>query len=66
MFCSYTFRAVKKQAKIITEDGKVSLRNIRREAVDKIKLAEKDKQVDKDSSKFYQVTAVVKNACPVI
>ena len=38
----------------MTEEGKVSIRNNRRDYVEKIKLAEKDKQIDKDTSKFYQ------------
>eukprot|EP01035_Chromulina_nebulosa_P020357 gene20357-26422_t len=43
-----------KQAKGITEDGKVSIRNIRRDLVDKIKLAEKNKEISKDDSKGFQ------------
>jgi ribosome recycling factor len=45
-----------KQAKTITEDGKVSIRNIRRDIVDKIKIAEKDKSISKDDSKGFQVS----------
>lgn len=44
-----------KQAKTILEDGKVAIRNIRREVVDKVKQAEKEKEVSKDESKGYQV-----------
>eukprot|EP00596_Hydrurales_sp_CCMP1899_P007567 CAMPEP_0119036154 /NCGR_PEP_ID=MMETSP1177-20130426/3667_1 /TAXON_ID=2985 /ORGANISM="Ochromonas sp, Strain CCMP1899" /LENGTH=189 /DNA_ID=CAMNT_0006995539 /DNA_START=230 /DNA_END=799 /DNA_ORIENTATION=- len=43
-----------KQAKSISEEGKVAVRNIRREGVDKIKAAEKDKDVGKDDSKGFQ------------
>lgn len=43
-----------KQAKTITEEGKISVRNIRRDVVDKIKLAEKDKSIGKDDSKGFQ------------
>lgn len=45
-----------KQAKVLTEDGKVAVRNVRRDIVDKIKAAEKDKLVGKDDSKGYQVS----------
>lgn len=37
------------------QDGKVAVRNIRRESVDKIKAAEKDKDIGKDDSKGFQV-----------
>jgi hypothetical protein len=40
---------------IIKQDGKVAVRNIRRESVDKIKAAEKDKDIGKDDSKGFQV-----------
>ena len=43
-----------KQAKVICDDGKVAVRNVRRDSVDKIKLAEKDKQISKDDSKGFQ------------
>lgn len=43
-----------KQAKTISEDGKVAIRNVRRDFVDKIKLAEKDKSISKDDSKGFQ------------
>ena len=33
---------------------KVAVRNVRRDSVDKIKLAEKDKQISKDDSKGFQ------------
>ena len=39
----------------MTEEGKVSVRNNRRDFVEKLKAAEKDKFIDKDTSKFYQV-----------
>jgi ribosome recycling factor len=39
-----------KVAKGIGEEGKVAVRNIRREAVDKIKKMEKDKAISKDES----------------
>ena len=38
----------------MAEDGKVAIRNIRRDAVDVIKKAEKDAGLSKDSSKEYQ------------
>jgi ribosome recycling factor len=44
-----------KQAKTVCEDGKVSIRNIRREGVDLIKKAEKDKDINKDDCKGHQV-----------
>jgi ribosome recycling factor len=43
-----------KQAKVICEDGKVAIRNVRRDFVDKIKAAEKDKSISKDDSKGFQ------------
>mmetsp|Transcript_16378 Transcript_16378/g.27690 ORF Transcript_16378/g.27690 Transcript_16378/m.27690 type:complete len:224 (+) Transcript_16378:74-745(+) len=43
-----------KQAKSVCEDGKVSIRNIRRDSVDSIKKAEKDKDIGKDDSKGFQ------------
>ena len=43
-----------KQAKTISEDGKVAVRNVRRDAVDKIKAVEKDKSISKDDSKGFQ------------
>lgn len=43
-----------KQAKTISEESKVALRNIRRDAVDAIKKAEKDSGLSKDASKEYQ------------
>jgi len=39
-----------KQAKTVTEDGKVALRNIRRTGVDAVKKLEKDKTVSEDTS----------------
>ena len=44
-----------KQAGTICESSKVSIRNIRRDCVDKIKQAEKVKDIGKDESKGYQV-----------
>jgi ribosome recycling factor len=37
------------------EESKVSIRNNRRDCIDKIKAAEKEKVIDKDTSKFCQV-----------
>lgn len=39
-----------KTAKEIAEEGKVAVRNIRRDAVDKVKKLEKDKAIGKDES----------------
>jgi ribosome recycling factor len=39
----------------MAEEGKVSVRNNRRDFVENLKAAEKDKFIDKDTSKFYQV-----------
>lgn len=44
-----------KQAKSIGEDGKVAVRNIRRDAVDSIKKTEKNKEISKDDSQGFQV-----------
>lgn len=44
-----------KEAGTVCESSKVSVRNIRRECVDKIKQAEKVKDIGKDESKGYQV-----------
>lgn len=43
------------QAKGISEDGKVAVRNVRRDVVEKIKAAEKEKAISKDDSKGFQV-----------
>lgn len=43
-----------KQAKTIAEDGKVAVRNHRREAVDKVKALEKKSDISKDDSKGFQ------------
>jgi ribosome recycling factor len=43
-----------KKAKSITEDGKVAIRNHRRDVVDLIKKAEKDKDISKDDNKDFQ------------
>jgi ribosome recycling factor len=40
----------------MTEDGKVAMRNVRRDFVEKIKQSEKDKAIGKDDSKSYQVS----------
>jgi ribosome recycling factor len=45
-------KALVKQAKVVSEDGKVAIRNIRRDAVDGIKKIEK--QISKDESAQYQ------------
>jgi ribosome recycling factor len=47
-------KELSKQAKALCEEGKVAIRNVRREFVDKIKGAEKDKSIGKDDSKTYQ------------
>jgi len=44
-----------KQAGTVCESSKVAIRNIRRDCVDKIKQAEKVKDIGKDESKGYQV-----------
>jgi ribosome recycling factor len=36
------------------QEGKVAVRNVRRDMVDKIKAAEKDKTISKDDSKGFQ------------
>lgn len=43
-----------KQAKTLLEDGKVAVRNVRRDSLEKIKKEEKDKTIGKDDSKGYQ------------
>lgn len=43
-----------KQARSISEDGKVAIRNARRDFVEKIKQAEKSKAIGKDDSKTFQ------------
>jgi ribosome recycling factor len=43
-----------KQAKTIAEDGKVAIRNHRRDAVDKVKELEKKSSISKDDSKGFQ------------
>lgn len=45
-----------KLAKTMCEDGKIALRNVRRDFVEKIKAAEKDKSISKDDSKGFQVS----------
>lgn len=45
-----------KQLKGLTENGKIAARNIRREYNDKIKAAEKAKEISKDESKKSQVS----------
>jgi ribosome recycling factor len=44
-----------KSAKEIIENSKISLRNIRRDCIEKVKEAEKDKLISKDHSKRHQV-----------
>ncbi len=44
-----------KQAGTVCESSKVAIRNIRRDYIDKIKQAEKVKDIGKDESKGYQV-----------
>lgn len=43
-----------KEVKKSGEDAKIAIRNIRRDANDKIKKAEKDKDISEDDSKKYQ------------
>lgn len=43
-----------KQVKAMAEDGRVALRNIRRDAVDKLKKLEKKKELSEDESKTLQ------------
>jgi ribosome recycling factor len=43
-----------KQAKVILEDGKVAVRNHRRDSVDKVKDLEKAKTISKDDAKGFQ------------
>lgn len=43
-----------KQAKKMAEEGRVALRNIRRDAIDKLKKLEKDSEIGKDESKTMQ------------
>jgi ribosome recycling factor len=40
-----------KEAKAVGEEGKVSIRNVRRDVVDAIKKAEKSKEISQDASK---------------
>jgi len=48
-----------KQAAVVCEASKVSVRNVRRDCMDKIKQAEKAKDIGKDESKGYQVRTVL-------
>lgn len=48
-----------KIAKQLNEEGKISLRNVRRETIEKIRTCEKGKQISKDDSKNYQVRSSV-------
>ncbi len=48
-----------KQVKGLAEEGKVAIRNVRRDFLEKIKQAEKDKQISKDMSKDYQVKGII-------
>jgi ribosome recycling factor len=45
---------VVKQAKAMTEDAKVSIRNVRKESNDKIKRLEKEKEISEDESRQAQ------------
>ena len=47
-----------KQASTVCEASRVSVRNIRRDCVDRIKQAEKVKDIGKDESKGYQVRSL--------
>ena len=47
-----------KQVKVMSEDGKVAMRNVRRDSVEKVKQGEKDKTIGKDESKTYQVSCM--------
>jgi ribosome recycling factor len=49
-----------KRAKSLCDEYKVSLRNVRRDAVERVKKEQNAKQVDKDTSKFYQVRTTVR------
>lgn len=43
-----------KQAKELCEDGKVAVRNVRRDCLDRIRAVEKNKSISKDASRLYQ------------
>lgn len=43
-----------KETKKVSEDGKVHIRNIRRDTNDLIKKAEKNSEISEDDSKYYQ------------
>jgi ribosome recycling factor len=47
-------KEIVKELKKMAEDDKVALRNIRRDAIDKLKKLEKDKQVTEDELKKYE------------
>ncbi len=47
------------QAKNVGEEGKVAVRNVRRDFVEKVKAAEKDKSISKDDSKGFQVFILI-------
>ncbi len=47
-------RELVKQIKKQVEDGKVSIRNIRRDEVEQVKLMEKEKEISEDESKRQQ------------
>jgi ribosome recycling factor len=47
-------RELVKYTKKITEEAKVSIRNIRRDAIDAIKKEEKNKDIDENTSKTHQ------------
>ena len=48
------------------QDGKVAVRNVRRESVDKIKDAEKNKDIGKDDSKGFQVCQYLRTGWDVL
>ena len=52
-------KELSKQAKSIGEEGKVAVRNIRRDAVDKIKKSEKGTEISKDDSQGFQVRIIL-------
>lgn len=47
-------KLIVKDVKKLGEDAKIAIRNIRRDENDKIKKAEKDKEISEDESKKYQ------------
>ena len=45
-----------KDVKGICEEGKIAIRNVRRDTMERIKKEEKDKKISKDEHKNYQVS----------